>query len=122
MKKTRRTTGYTRKQFTLLCFSRSQIISDTNKNLLILCAIDGAAKVLQEKINNFCHLKKKKNENRQLNSNLFFFFLHSKKRIEITQVEKLRFIKVNELKLIQNKLFYFFTLCLLLLMSANSFV
>ena len=45
-----------------------------------------------------------------------------KRRLEITQLEKVRFIKVNELKLIPVEVFSFFTLCVLLLMHSECFV
>ena len=44
-----------------------------------------------------------------------------KKSLKITQIKKVRFIKVNKLKLTQVELFYFFTLCVLLLMHPNYF-
>ena len=44
-----------------------------------------------------------------------------KKSLKITQIKKVRFIKVNKLKLTQVELFYFFTLCVLLLMHPKQF-
>ena len=49
--------------------------------------------------------------------------LHAQEtRQKITQLEKERFMKVNELKLTQVELFYFFTLCALLLIHPDCFV
>ena len=45
-----------------------------------------------------------------------------KTRLKITQLKKMRFIKVSELKLTQVEFFHFFTLCALLLMHLNCFV
>ena len=45
----------------------------------------------------------------KIKAHLFQALIHaSKRRLKITEVEKVRFIKVNKLKLTQVELFYFF--------------